>query len=185
MTAPMRTLVLVLVSLGLTACCIQLPPPRPQPLPDDDGGALGPPLWPDGTVVFGTTDDNGLVFIPIDTQIELHRGPQGGHHTYAKYQVTGQTAAAAVFDAKVRRARDGLLVSRRSRTFDVAPVDGGVWTSEGSVVLFLCPTAPGVSIVREPLLYEVIVKSASGQFLGRASASATLKCTGCDADCGG
>ena len=80
----MRALVLVLATFGFTACCIQLPPPRPQPVPDDDGGALGPPLWPDGTVAFGTTDDNGLVFMPIDVEIVLHRGPQGGCHAYSR-----------------------------------------------------------------------------------------------------
>lgn len=181
----MRTFLISIFTLGLSACCIQLPPPRPQPVPDEDGGMLGAPLWPDGALVFGTTDDNGLVFQAIGGEIELHRGAQGGNHTYAKYQVTGQTAPQAVFENRVRRLRDGLLVSRGSRTLDVAPTDGGPWQSEGSVVMFLCPTAPGVNIVKEPLTFEVIVKSSTGQFLGRATATSTLSCSGCEADCGG
>ena len=146
---------------------------------------LGAPLWPEGTLVFGTTDDNGEIFALIGEQIELHRGLQGGNHTYAKYQISGQRSASAVFENRVRRARDGLLVSRGSRTFDVAPVDGGLWLSEGNIVMFLCPTAAGVNIVNEPLHFEVTVKSATGQFLGRAAATSTLECTGCEADCGG
>ena len=182
----MRTLLALVTLLGLSACFIcQTPTPRPEPLPDDDGGNLGPPLWPAGALVFGTTDDNGEIFELISTEIVLHRGPQGGNHTYAKYQVTGQTARQAVFENRVRRARDGLLVSRGTRTFDVAPADGGAWLSEGNVTMFLCPTAPGVSIVNEPLTFEVTVKSATGQFLGRASATSTLQCSGCEADCGG
>lgn len=180
----MRTFLISIFTLGLAACCVQLPPPRPQPLPDDDT-MLGAPLWPDGTLVFGTTDDDGQIFQRIGGEITLHRGPQGGNHTYAKYQVTGQTAPQAVFENRVRRLRDGLLVSRGSRTFDVEPADGGAWQSEGNIVMFLCPTAAGVSIVKEPLTFEVTVKSASGEFLGRATATSTLACTGCEADCGG
>ncbi|MDP1825324.1 MAG: hypothetical protein Q8L48_18855 [Archangium sp.] len=180
----MRAFALLFLALGLSACCIQVPTPRPQPLTDQDGGDLGPPLWPDGTIVFGTTDDTGDVFMPIGVEIDLHRGPQGGHHVYAKYQVSGRVAADATFEHRVHRVRDGLLVSRGSRVFDVMATDGGAWISEGSVVMVLCPTAPGVSVMREPLRMEVTVKRA-GQFLGRASATSTIRCVDCEADCGG
>ena len=181
----MRLLLIFSVTLGLAACCIQMPPARPDPIVDDDGGNLGPPLWPEGAITFGTTDDNGEVFQAIGGKLELHRGPQGGNHAYAKYQVTGQTAASAVFEYRVRRVRDGLLVSKGNRTFDVAPADGGVWTSEGSVTMFLCPTAPGVSIVNEALSFQVTAKGSNGKLLGQASVTSTLECMGCEADCGG
>ena len=51
--------------------------------------------------------------------------------------------------------------------------------------MFMCPTAPGISIVKEPLIFEVTAKAANGQLLSRASVTATLTCTGCEADCGG
>lgn len=181
----MRLPLILLTTLGLTACCIQLPPPRPEPLLDEDGGVLGPPLWPDGALVFGTTDDNGEIFESIGAELVLYRGPQGGNHAYAKYQVTGQVAANTTFENRVRRARDGVLVSRGSRTLDVTALDGGAWASEGTIVMFLCPTAPGISIVKEPLIFEVTAKTASGQFLSRATVTSTLTCTGCEADCGG
>lgn len=146
----------------------------------------GPPLWPDGTVTFGTTDDDGQIFENIGSALTLHRGPQGGNHAYAKYQVSGGWVAAnATFEHRVRRARDGVLVSKGDRSFDVTAVDGGVWTSEGSVIMFLCPTPAGVSVVREPLDFEVTVKGADGKFLGRASARSTLTCDMCETDCGG
>lgn len=181
----MRAILILPLTFLLTGCCIQLPPPRPAPLVDEDGGVSGPPLWPDGTITFGTTDDSGEVFQRIGSELELHRGPQGGNHAYAKYQVTGQTAADVIFEHRVRRVRDGLLVSKGNRTFDVTLADGGVWTSEGSVTMFLCPTAPGVSIVREQLNFEVTAKGRDGKFLGRSSENATLRCSDCEADCGG
>ncbi|MDP3151531.1 MAG: hypothetical protein Q8N23_02600 [Archangium sp.] len=182
----MRSFVLLLLSFGLTACCIQLPPPRPEPLKDEDGGVLGTPLWPEGSIVFGTTDGTGEVFIPIGTELELHRGPQGGYHAYAKYQVSGgQFAQDVVFEHRVRRVRDNVLVSRGSRNVDVTAADGGVWMSEGAATMFLCPTAPGVSIVGEPLNFEVTVMGNDRKFYGRTSVTATLACAGCEADCGG
>ena len=51
--------------------------------------------------------------------------------------------------------------------------------------MFLCPTPTGVSIVRELLDFEVIVKGGDGKFLGRATAQSTLTCDMCEADCGG
>lgn len=182
----MRAFLFPLLSLLLTGCCIQFPPPRPEPLSEEDGGVSGSPLWPEGTVTFGTTDDNGEIFQNIGASLTLHRGPQGGNHAYAKYQVSGgQVAPGATFEHRVRRAKDGVLVSKGQRIFDVTAGDGGVWTSDGAATMFLCPTPVGVSIVREPLDFEVIVKSGDGKFLGRATVQSTLTCDMCEADCGG
>lgn len=182
----MRGLLFSSFMLLLTGCCFQLPPVRPDPPTDEDGGVSGPPLWAEGTVIFGTTDDDGELFQNIGSSLTLYRGPQGGNHAYAKYQVSGgRVANSATFEHRVRRARDGVLVSKGNRQFDVTPVDGGVWTSEGSVIMFLCPTPAGVSVVREPLDFEVTVRGSDGKFLGRANARSTLTCDMCEADCGG
>ena len=185
----LRLPLFLLTALTVSACCIQMPAPRPARLLDEDGGMLGPPLWPDGALVFGTTDNNGELFEAIGPKLDLYSGPQGGHHAYAKYQVRGQVAPSAVFENRVRRARDGLLVSGGSRTLDVkaTAADGGVWASEGTIVMFMCPTAAGVSIVQEPLVFEVTAKSATGQLLSRVTVTSTLTCIGntCEADCGG
>jgi hypothetical protein len=182
----MRAFLFPLLSLLLTGCCFQLPPVRPEPPADEDGGVSGTPLWPDGTVTFGTTDDNGELFQNLGSSFTLYRGPQGGNHAYAKYQVSGgHLASGATFEHRVRRAKDGVLVSKGNRSFDVTATDGGVWTSEGAVIMFLCPTPVGVSIVREQLDFEVIVKGADGKFLGRATARSTLSCDMCEVDCGG
>jgi hypothetical protein len=177
----------LLLSFCLTACCIQMPVPRPDPIVDDDGGVTGPPEWPEGTITFGTTDQEGEVFQEIDSQLALYRGPQGGNHSYAKFQVSaGRVLQGAVFEHRVRRARDGVLVSKGNSRFDITPTDGGVWTSEGSVIMFLCPTAPGINIANERLSFEVIVKGErDGKFYGRAGVSSTLSCTSCQEDCGG
>lgn len=179
----MRTLLLLSVAFALTAC--PSPTPRPEPFIDEDGGMLGTPRWAEGTLKIGTTDDQGEVFQEIGAQIELHRGPQGGNHTYAKYKVTGQTARDAVFENRVRRAKDGLLVSRGTRTMDVVPGDGGVWLNDYSITMFLCPTPTGINIVGEPLVFEVTAKAANGEFLGRSTATSTISCSGCEVDCGG
>lgn len=180
----MRTSLLLSVAFALCACPSP-PSPRPDPLLEEDGGVLGNPRWPDGALKIGTTDDLGEVFQEIGAQIALYRGPQGGNHSYAKYEVTGQSARQAVFENRVRRAKDGVLVSRGTRTMDVIPGDGGVWLADYSVTMFLCPTAAGINIVVEPLVFEVTAKAADGGFLQRASVTSTIECSGCEADCGG
>ena len=179
----MRILLLISVAFALSACPFFNP--RPEPLFDEDGGVLGTPLWPEGALKIGTTDDTGELFQEIGAQIELHRGPQGGNHSYAKYKVTSQRARDAVFENRVRRQKDGVLVSRGTRTWDVIPGDGGVWLNDYSVTMFLCPTAAGINIVGEPLVFEVTAKAADGGLLGRSSATSTIQCSGCEADCGG
>lgn len=176
---------LLLLSLISASACFPITP-RPEPLKDEDGGVLGTPLWPEGTIVFGTTDDTGEVFMPIGETIQLHRGPQGGNHAYAKYQVSGgRLAQDVLFEHRVRRVRDNVLVSRGSRSVDVKPADGGVWRLEGAATMFLCPTAQGVNIVGEPLSFEVTVMGSDRKFYGRTSVTSTLACAGCEMDCGG
>lgn len=176
----MRFLVFV---AALSGCCFQLPVNRPSPLPEDPSSTTGTPRWPDGALELGTVDVDQVDYAPIGATLELHHGPQGGYHSIARYRVRGQTSPNATFENRVRRARDGLLVSRGSRTMPVDS-DAGVWVSE-DVNMFLCPTAAGVNIVDEALVFEVTALEADGGLLGRASVTAKLQCEGCQGDCGG
>jgi|GEM_PF-1893892 len=175
---------LLLLSLFVLCGCPQ--DNRPEPLPPDVT-PTGPGLWPDGGLELFTTDDVGEDLIPIGPTVEVHRGPQGGFHIYAKYRVSGGlTARDVVFSHRVRRARDGLLVSRGDTSDDVLPRDGGVWSSSYGRPMFLCPTAAGVNLINEPLSFEAFAKDSSGRLLGvTAPTTATITCTGCQADCGG
>lgn len=156
--------VVVLAACGVT-------PPVP------DGGE--PPSWPAGAVEIGipfeTSNFTTWGFQDMPAEVELHAGAQGGFHLPTSFRVNGQSQNAATFDYRVRRARDGVLVSKGTRTYDVAPMDGGSWVRP-DIVIFLCPTPVGVNVVGEALDFEVSVSNEAGAILGVGTAHALLKC---------
>jgi hypothetical protein len=172
---PSRTVTLAL-ACGLSLCaCPELPPG-----PEDSGG--GEPLWPAGTVEFGVpVSEEDFAFQPMPASLELHPGAQGGFHVPVSYRV-GRSEPGATFEHRVRRVRDGVLVSRGTREFDVeAPSDGGAWTADFPVVVFLCPTPVGVNVVDEELTFEVTVTREGGVLLGRGTAKAVARCPSANA----
>jgi hypothetical protein len=174
----MRPWVFALAAL----CCACQPPP-----PHDDAGV---PLWPDGAFVLGTPQsDLDPSFQALPAQLVLHPGSQGGFHAPLLYRVDHQTESAVVFEHRVTRSRDGVLVSKGTRTFDI---DGaaGSWVTDGPVVIFLCPTPVGVSVTDEALTFEITATKASTGLLGRAIGQVIVQCPDsgkafCQSVCGG
>lgn len=157
-----------LVVLVLCGC------PAPLP-PEEDGGQItGDPLWAAGAVALGTLDS--ATFMALPAQLELQPGAQGGFHVPVMFRVTGHTEPKAVFDHRLTRVRDGVLVSKGTRTFDVAPDGTGAWLSPDWVPLFLCPTPVGVSVVDEALNFELTVSRRPGLLLDRVTVQAVVTC---------
>lgn len=151
--------------------------PAPSP-PDEDGGQLtGDPLWADGAVALGTlVSATRPTFMVLPAQLELQPGAQGGFHVELAFRVAGHIEPQAVFNHRLTRVRDGVLVSKGTRTFDVAPDATGTWLSPDSVPLFLCPTPIGVNVVDEALNFEVTVSRRPGLLLGRVTVQAVVTC---------
>ncbi len=169
----MRAALISIASLALFAC----PEPyRPDPPEDPDSGITGDPLWPDGTVELGTPMADEVTWQSMPAELELHAGAQGGFHVPVLYRVTGKVQPGVTFDHRVRRTRDGVLVSRGSRQWDITATDGGSWTTDYPVTIFMCPTPVGVNVEGEALTIEVTLTRASGTFLGRATAKTVLRC---------
>lgn len=155
----------------VTICAIACSACQPPPLRNDGGTAL----WPDGAFQLGTSvSDLDSSFQALPGELLLHAGAQGGFHAPLVYRVDHETEAAVVFDHRVTRTRDGVLVSKGTRTFDVSPVSG-TWVSDGPVVIFLCPTPVGVSVEDESLTFE-ITASKDSTLLGRATGQVIVHC---------
>ena len=166
---------LLVLALALAGCGVVDVP---------DGGTDGGTLWPEGTLELGGELPDGGGFTTLSTEVEATPGAQGGFHVPVMYRVTGKAVNGVVFEHKVRRASDNVLVSKGTRTLDVTPVAAGQsWTTPGAVIIFLCPTPVGVSVVGEALNFEVTAPTKGGQLLGTAGASSTFRCPAGDAFC--
>jgi hypothetical protein len=162
---------LVLGALLLSACPV---PPGPGDSGPGDGGDA---LWPDGTLVLGApVSDSDLTFQLLPAEVDLHPGAQGGYHVPLMYRVDGQTEPGATFDHRVTRVRDGVLVSKGSRVYDVSPDGTGSWSTGSAVVIFLCPTPVGVNVIDEALSFEVTMLRSPDVVLTRATAQAVVHC---------
>lgn len=172
----MKRLLLVVLVSAATGCVGSCLDPRPDPPdPEVDAGPDGPAQWGENAVEIGTTPD-GLTFKAMPADLELHPGAQGGFHVPISYRVLGRTEPDAVFEHKVRRVKDNVLVSRGTRSFDVAP-DGGVWTPDYEITVFLCPTPVGITVQDEEVVFEVrATRMTSGALLGVGTARTTLRC---------
>ena len=155
-----------------------------QPDGGTDAGA-----WPEGALELGAEEPDGGGFIAMPSESFATPGAQGGFHVPVMYRVTGPSLPGVVFEHRVTRSRDGRLVSKGTRTLDVGPVAAGAsWTTPGAVIIFLCPTPVGVSVVGEDLSFEVTATK-GGALLGKAGASTVFRCPAgnafCDSICRG
>ena len=146
-----------------------------------DGGA---PLWAEGSLELGAEAPDGGALFPLPLEVQATPGAQGGFHLPVLYRVTAPAVPNVVFDHRVTRTRDEVLVSKGNRTMNVEPVAAGQsWTSPGAVIIFICPTPVGVNVVGEELNFEVTATTKAGELLGKASGRATFRCAPNDAFC--
>lgn len=146
-----------------------------------DGGA---PLWAEGTFELGLEAADGGANFPLPAEVQATPGAQGGFHVPVLYRVTAPAEPNVMFEHRVTRSRDGVLVSKGTRTMNVDAVAAAQrWTSPGAVIIFICPTPVGVNVVGEALNFEVTATTKAGELLGKASARATFTCAPTDAFC--
>lgn len=175
----MRAVVLGLVALALSAC----PEPyRPDP-PDDPDAGNDVPAWPAGDFELGTSSPTDpTVWQGMPASMQLVPGFQGGFHVPVMYRVKHHDGADLTFEHKVRRSSDGVLVSRGGRVFDVVS-DGGTWTSDYEVTVFLCPTPVGITVMDEALTIEVRVVDDASKLKAVGTAQVVVHCPAGDSFC--
>ncbi|MEW5737860.1 MAG: hypothetical protein AB1938_02980 [Myxococcota bacterium] len=169
----MRAVAASLFGLVLLAC----PGPDRPPPPEDTDGGTDTPAWPAGDFQLGTSSPSDpTAYVAMPSTLQLVPGAQGGFHVPVMYRVTGHSGTNLTFEHKVRRVKDGVLVSRGSRLFDVLPQSGGAWVSEYEITIFMCPTPVGVTVMDEALTFEVRILDESSKLLSVGTAQAVVHC---------
>ena len=146
-----------------------------------DGGA---PRWAEGAFALGLDEADAGALFPLPAEVQATPGAQGGFHVPVLYRVAAPAEQNVVFEHRVTRTRDGVLVSKGTRTLNVDAVAAGQsWTSPSAVIIFICPTPVGVNVVGEALNFEVTATTKAGELLGKATSEATFGCGTTDAFC--
>jgi hypothetical protein len=151
-------------------------PSRPKLPLDSPLGLADGPKWGDGGIEIGLAQSPDA-FEAFPTPFIFDRGPQGGIHVPVGYRVSGHAFVGARFVLRVRRERDGLLVYQDEQTLSASLAADAVQVFPNRALL--CPPPEGVSLVAEPLRFEVTVIGPPLDFLGRASAVSSTMETQC------
>jgi hypothetical protein len=146
------------------------------------GGAGVPPGKV--TLALGSTALDGSGFVPLDGDQTLVPGAQGGFHVWIKYRVHGMGPATLAVHRTSRRVSDNALVLTTDGTLDVgAAGPDGWWQLDHALPNFICPTPLGVSVIDQPLTFDVTLHDDAGAPVATSHAEATVHCpTGSDGD---
>ncbi len=97
-------------------------------------------------------------FAPLlpNQDVTLVEGAQGGFHVWMKYRVRGMSAQPTELERTAHRASDGVIVLRTMSVADVGAPDADGWfESPDALPMFMCPTPIGISIIDQPIVYEL------------------------------
>lgn len=167
----------LMVAAALGGC--STPPPKVQidpPGPPAPGSALTLALGGPGA------DDATMVPFADGQDAELVPGAQGGFHVWMRLAVKdvprGTILAVERF---ATRASDGAVVLRFSSSIEVGALDADGWYRTPSFPMFMCPTPIGISVVDEPIAFQLRVSDESGTTeLGRAGITLVPRCPSAD-----
>jgi hypothetical protein len=125
----------------------------------------------------GTTTAAGEGFLPLVGDQPLVPGSQGGFHVWLTYHLAGLDSEVVTIERTARRVRDGKLVLTTTGVVTVWPVDlEGVYTPEGPIPSFMCPTPIGVQVRDEEIEFTVRILGARDALLIEERARATPRC---------
>ena len=153
--APSAFLVLSLLVLG--AC-------GAAPVGPDTPDALTYPL------TLGANDTTGT-FQPFreGQDVELVEGAQGGFHVWMRYRASGVVGMRAELQRVAHRVDDGALILRS--------------TSQSTIVdesdlmpMFMCPSPVGISVIDEPMRFELRFVDEDGQLLSAGTTTLVPHC---------
>ena len=129
-------------------------------------------------LTLGTAAHDGSGFLPLSGDQTLVEGAQGGFHIWIKYRIAGMGADRLLIDRTARRASDArLILDVPEALIDVgAPSADGYWEIPSALPSFMCPAPIGVSVIDQPIDFDVVLKDQAGTELAHATATATPHC---------
>ncbi|MBX5483516.1 MAG: hypothetical protein IRZ16_16970 [Myxococcaceae bacterium] len=135
--------------------------------------ACGPP----SEVQLGGVAEDGVTFAPLEGDQPLVPGSQGGFHVWVKLRFTGFEPGKHTVQRTARRTRDERLVLTTRTGIAVGEPDAsGTWETPDPLPSFMCPAPIGVSVIDEPIRFEVEVLDEAGQAVAHDGAVATPHC---------
>jgi hypothetical protein len=114
---------------------------------------------PSALTIGGTASDGtGDIVLTDGQEVELVPGSQGGFHVWLRVRASGLAPGPVTVQRIARRTLDEKLVLRATdrRELDLS-ADGGWMELTTAIPSFMCPTPVGVSVVGEPVRFELTV----------------------------
>ena len=155
------------------AGCGGPPPPSTTTTP--------PPPGPGATaqlILGGVAADAG-VMVPLrdGDRVPLVAGAQGGFHVWLRWGVRDLPPGTVTLERSARRVRDDAVVLRFDGRVDVGAAAGDGWYDAPSPIpMFMCPTPIGISIVDEPIHFQLRVLDDGGAELARQGVTLVPSC---------
>jgi hypothetical protein len=120
------------------------------------GAAPPPPVSSVALVLGAPTAAGGFAPLAAGQDVTLVEGAQGGFHVWMKYRARGMSAQPTELERTAHRASDGVVVLRTMSVADVGAPDADGWfESPDALPMFMCPTPIGISIVDQPITFEL------------------------------
>jgi hypothetical protein len=127
--------------------------------------------------VLATTAPDTSGFIPLEGDVPLAPGAQGGFHVWIKYRLMGMSPGVVSVKTTARRKSDDKLILTTERRIEVGSVTPeGFWETPSALPAFMCPSPIGVRVRDEAVTFRVEVYAPNGALLGEKSATATPRC---------
>jgi hypothetical protein len=158
--------------LALLGGCSPAPAHVTRPPP---GSATTPP--PGIEIALGAPGDGGALVPLSDGQdVTMVAGAQGGFHVWLAYRLHDVPAGTFTLERDAERVSDGAVVLRYRGDVAVTPDGDGWFTPDGPIPMFMCPTPIGISIVGEPIAYQLRLVDDGGAELARAGVTLVPRC---------
>ena len=150
------------------------------------GGCGAPGSPPPGALrmsLGGAADGGRWAQLSDGQDAELVPGAQGGFHVWMKFRVAGLAPGHYGVKRTAHRLGDGQLVLRAAGTVEVGGGDGeGAWELPMAMPMFMCPSPIGLSVIDQPISFEVALTDDGGAELTRAAVHLVPRCPAAERD---
>ena len=154
----------------LAAACGGSPPPQKPPVTPPSSGVHA-------TLVVGGPGDGVTMATLTDGQdVSLVEGAQGGFHVWLEFRARDVAAGTLTLERSAHRVSDGAVVLRYDGPITIGDAGADGWWQAAEFPMFMCPTPIGISIVGEPIAYQLRLVDDGGAELARAGVTLVPRC---------